>query len=282
MKVSRSWKWSIFFAAGVAAGIAAALGLRLYLRLDTGAPPQLVSPVLGAALGKPTPPSTQVRISLDIPRRERLASQLNELRSSLENTQHQLDTVTEERDEVYGELTKLNDELLITYGTFEEAGENIGAFLQHLDELEEALTNDSARTAQQEQLLQEWFSFMAIADSVKELDSEPREASRYQAALLKQLASLSEFEASQVRAILDKAYRDAGDIGINYASRPGENLEDWRAQRREFYDGVYVQIHQALSAEKAVTLDEQRSFIGVEVWNGIDPFTIDMLLDYGM
>ena len=56
----------------------------------------------------------------------------------------------------------------------------------------------------------------------------------------------------------------------------------WNAQRRLFYDGVYVQIHQALSPEKAGILDEQRSYIGADAWNGVDPFSIDMLLDYGM
>lgn len=259
-------KSTLIFIAGAAAGFV--LHFAITFSSEKGGKTSVAALPRGELIGKAPPaPDSGLRRS----QRDRDDEAGILLRKFFADSPAQYDAVARERDEAVAELTKLSKELLLSYGTMDEAGATVGSLLRRLMEVEQG-DGTGVDDETHRELIKDMVSLVAMSDAVQELDEDAVEASEFQASVIQQIGSLSDMSTARVRSILNQAYTDAKAAGINYASMPEENVDEWTQRRAPFYEQIYARIQDSVPPGQRETFSDFNSLNGFVNWKLVDPF----------
>jgi len=164
-----------------------------------------------------------------------------------------------------GELVKLGDEFLISYGTVEDLGLQMGSLvkkymvaLQRMKAMKEEGRSwkDMSKEEQAEGkmfmmgVFGEWTRLSPTFTEIKSLAETPEDAAKLQTVFLSEVFDLDEATKNAVGGIYDAAYFTASENGLAQSQMPDKDVEAWQERREEMSEDVSSSLSQYFSSDQ--------------------------------
>jgi len=194
-----------------------------------------------------------------------LEGQIANLQAELYTANQQIQDLEGKLAVTDGELTKLGDEFLISYGTVEDLGLQMGSLVKkYIESMKrfKALKDEgrSWRDMSEEErnegrmrmmgIFGEWTQLSPTFSELKSLGETPEDAAKLQTVFLSEVFGLNEASSNAVGGIFDTAYLSASESGLAQSQMPDKDVEAWNERRTEMSEEVSVSLSEHFSSEQ--------------------------------